>query len=224
MSFAGFLREYRESLLLALGQHLRLVGVALVIAVPLGLLLAVAAHRRPRLARPILGAANLIQTIPSIALFALMIPILSMVNRGIGAVPATIALILYAQLPIIRNTVATISAVPHTTIDAARGMGMTEAEILRRITLPLAAPGIVAGIRLAATLSIGVAAIATYIGAGGLGLFIARGIATTWETMTLAGALGVALLALAVELLLELLERALTPRGLRNDHAGEARP
>lgn len=216
MSIPQFLHEYRQSITLALGEHLRLVGVALAIAVPLGLALAIAAHRRPRLAPLILGLANIIQTIPSIALFALMIPLLSLLNHGIGAVPATIALVLYAQLPIIRNALAAIDGVPAATLDAARGVGMTEGQILRGITLPLAAPGIISGIRLAATLSIGVAAIATYIGAGGLGLFIARGIATTWQTMTMAGAIGVALLALAVELLLELAERALTPRGLRS--------
>lgn len=221
MSFGEFLAEYRESLLIALGEHLWLVAISLVIAIPLALLLAIAAYRSSRRGGLILGLANLVQTIPSIALFALMIPMLSMINHGIGAVPAVIALVLYAQLPIIRSALAALHGVPPATIDAARGLGMTEREILRRVTLPLALPGIVTGVRLAATMSIGVAAIAAYIGAGGLGLFIARGIATTWSTMTLAGAIGVALLALVVELLFELLERALTPRGLRRGSARE---
>jgi osmoprotectant transport system permease protein len=126
-----------------------------------------------------------------------------------------IALVLYAQLPIIRTAVTALQQVPESSLDAARGMGMTESQILLRVTLPLAAPGIIAGIRVAATICIGVASVAAYIGAGGLGLFIARGIATTWETMIVAGAIGVALLALLVEILLEILERLLTPAGLR---------
>jgi osmoprotectant transport system permease protein len=214
MTLTDFIREYDLSLLIALGEHLRLVGIALAvavaIAVPVGMLIA----RMTHLAAPVIAIANIIQTIPSIALFGLMIPVLSLVHRGIGAVPAIIALVLYAQLPIIRNTFVALQGVPQATLDAARGMGMTERQIALRVALPLAAPGIIAGIRIAATLCIGVGAIAAYIGAGGLGVFIARGIATTWDTMIVAGAIGVALLALAVELALELLERWLTPSGL----------
>jgi osmoprotectant transport system permease protein len=215
MTLTEFIREYDLSLLIALGQHLRLVGIALaiaiIIAVPVGMLVA----RSPKFSAPVIAIANIIQTIPSIALFGLMIPLLSLVHRGIGAVPATIALVLYAQLPIIRNTYVALRSVPQSTLDAARGMGMTERQIALRVALPLAAPGIIAGIRIAATLCIGVGAIAAYIGAGGLGLFIARGIATTWDTMIVAGAIGVGLLALVVELALELLERWLTPSGFR---------
>ena len=215
MTLMEFLREYDTSLLIALGEHLRLVGIALLAAiltaVPLGAWIA----RGERRVAPVLLLANIIQTVPSIALFGLMIPVLSLVNRGIGAVPAVLALVLYAQLPIIRNTYIAIRGVPAGTIDAARGAGMTDRQIMLNVALPLAAPEIIAGVRTAAALSIGVAAVAAYIGAGGLGLFIARGIATTWDTMTLAGALGVALLALAVELLLELAERLLTPKGIR---------
>ncbi len=215
MSLMEFIREYDTSLLLALGEHLRLVGIALLLAIATAVPLGIGAARSKRIARPVLALANIVQTIPSIALFGLMIPILSLANRGIGAVPATIALVLYAQLPIIRNTSIALRGVAAGTLDAARGTGMTEKQILLRVALPIAAPQIIAGIRTAATLSIGVAAIAAYIGAGGLGIFIARGIATTWDTMTLAGAIGVAMLALIVELLLELAERLVTPKGLR---------
>lgn len=215
MSVMEFLNEYDVSLLLALGQHLWMVGIAMLIAtlvaVPLGAWIA----RNERAASPVLAVANVIQTIPSIALFGLMIPILALIDRGIGVVPATIALILYAQLPIIRNTYVALRSVPSSAVDAARGMGMTEREIFMEIMLPLAAPGIVAGIRLAATMSIGVAAVAAYIGAGGMGLFIVRGIQTTWDMMIIAGAIGNALLALVLELLLELVERSITPRGVR---------
>lgn len=226
MSFWEFLSEYDTSLLLAMEQHLRMILIALVIAVAIGVPLGAWITRRHAASRVVLGIAGIIQTIPSIALFGLMIPVLALVNRGIGAVPATIALVLYAQLPIIRNTVVALRSVPESTVDAARGVGMTEREIMRHILLPLAAPGIIAGIRLAATMSVGVAAIAAFIGAGGMGHFIVRGMQINWTMMTIAGALGNALLALVLELLLEWVERLTTPRGLRVAHAmhGEAAP
>lgn len=215
----GFLREYDTSILIALLQHLRLVGIALpvggLVALPLGIL----AWRSRRAAGPVFAAANIIQTIPSIALFGLMIPVLALFDSGIGTVPAVIALILYAQLPIIRNTQTALAAVPPEITDAARGTGMTEGQILRKVLFPLAAPGIVAGFRLAAVLLIGVAAIAAYIGAGGLGLFIVRGLSAAWDTMILAGALGIALLTIVIELLLRLLERLLSPKGVERKTA-----
>lgn len=217
MSFAEFLREYDQSLLIALLEHLRLVGTALLIAMLIALPLGVRIARREREASAILVILNVIQTIPSIALFGLMIPILAMVNRGIGAVPATIVLVLYALLPMVRNTYVALRGVPDDLLDAARGMGMTDRQILLRMALPLAVPGIIAGVRIAATMSIGVAAIAAYIGAGGLGIFIVRGIQTTSGMMTLAGAVGIALLALIVELLLEWIERLLRPKGIRRE-------
>jgi len=215
MSLTEFLHEYDLTLLIALGEHLRLVAISLLlstlISVPLGVWIA----RRRRAAGPVLATTNLIQTIPSIALFGLMIPVLSVVNRGIGTVPAVIALVLYGLMPIVRNTYTALRQIPPSVLDAARGVGMTGRQILLRIELPLATSGIIAGIRTAATLGIGVAAIAAYIGAGGLGLVIERGLETNWETMTLVGAAGVALLALVVEIVLEILERLLTPTGTR---------
>jgi osmoprotectant transport system permease protein len=215
MSIMEFLREYDQSLTIALLEHLRLVGIALLVAIAIALPLGVWCARRPRAGGAVLLVLNIIQTIPSIALFGLMIPILAMLNRGIGPFPATIALVLYALLPMVRNTSVALREIPGDLLDAARGMGMTERQTLLRVALPLAAPGIITGVRIAATMSIGVAAIAAYIGAGGLGLFIVRGIQTTWGMMTLAGAVGIALLALAVELLLEWLESLLTPKGAR---------
>ncbi len=215
MTLAEFIQEYDISLLIALGEHIRLVGLSVLIAVAIGLPLGIWVTRTRRTSTIILGFANLVQTIPSIALFGLMIPVLAVVNKGIGTVPAMIALVLYAQLPIIRNTITAMKSIPQDALEAARGMGMTEWQIFRNIALPLALPGIITGIRLATTMCIGVAAIAAYIGAGGLGLFIARGIATTWDTMIIAGALGISLLALIIELLLEVAEHLLTPKGLR---------
>ena len=214
MNLLDFLKEYDTSLLLALLQHLRLVAIAGIIAVAIALPITLYIYRHQRSAGFVLGLANVIQTIPSIALFGLMIPILSLVNRGVGAVPAVIALVLYAQLPIIRNTWTALHSVPEEVIDAARGMGMTDQQIMRRLLLPLAAPGIISGIRLATVANIGVAAVAAFIGAGGLGLFIQRGINTTWTTMIVAGVIGIALLTLMAELLLEAIERAVVPKGV----------
>ena len=208
---AAFLSEYDLSLLIALGEHLRLVAIALLVASLLAVPAGIYIWRFRRLAPLAIGITSLIQTIPGIALFGLLIPVLAMVDRGIGAVPATIALILYALLPILRNTFVALRSIPEASVDAARGIGMTERQMVFQVALPLAMPGIIAGIRNAATMSIGVAAIAAYIGAGGLGLFIARGIATSWNTMTLAGAVGVILLALGIELALGWIERRLTP-------------
>jgi osmoprotectant transport system permease protein len=210
----AFLREYDLSLLIALGEHLRLVAIALVVASLVAIPLGVHIWRHEKLASPVIAIASLIQTIPSIALFGLLIPILALVDRGIGAVPATIALVLYAILPIVRNTYVSLGSIPPTSIDAARGLGMTERQMIVRVALPLAAPGVIAGVRTAATMSIGVAAIAAYIGAGGLGLFIARGITTGWNAMTIAGAVGVIVLALGIELGLGAVERMVTPRGV----------
>ena len=208
-----FLQEYDTSLWIALIQHLRLTALSVLIACCIGIPLGILAWRSGRTSGPIFTAANIVQTIPSIALFGLMIPVLALFNSGIGTVPAITALVLYAQLPIIRNTQTALSSVPEAALDAARGTGMTEREILLGIALPLAAPGIIAGIRLATTLCIGVAAIAAYIGAGGLGLIIARGLSSSWDTMILAGGIGVALLTLVLDVVLRLIERLVAPRG-----------
>ncbi len=215
MSLAEFLHEYDMTLLLAIGRHLQLTATALLIAIVISLPLGAWIAGGERRASIVLAAVGAVQTIPSIALFGLMIPILSLVNRGIGAVPATVALVLYSLLPIVRNTYIALRSVPEATVDAARGMGMSERQILLRISLPLSIGGIVAGVRTAATMSIGVAAIAAYIGAGGLGLVIERGIETNWGMMTLAGGVGVALLALVVEIGLEIVEKAVTPVGMK---------
>ncbi len=214
MNLLDFLKEYDTSLLLALAQHLRLVAIAGVIAVAIALPTTLYIYRHQQRAGVVFAIANVIQTIPSIALFGLMIPLLSLINRGVGTVPAVIALVLYAQLPIIRNSWTALRAVPNEVIDAARGMGMTDRGIMRHILLPLAAPGIISGIRLATVANIGVAAVAAFIGAGGLGLFIQRGINTTWTTMIVAGVIGVALLTFIADILLSLLERVVVPKGV----------
>ena len=154
-----------------------------------------------------LGLANVFQTIPSLALFGLLIPVF-----GIGAWTAGSALVVYALLPIVRNTYAGIAGVDPAVREAGRGMGMTSAELLRYVELPLAAGVILAGVRVATVVSVGIATIAAAIGAGGLGVYIFRGVATVDDTLILAGAVPAALLALLLDGVLGLAERRLVWR------------
>ncbi|MGM0695169.1 MAG: ABC transporter permease, partial [Pseudomonadota bacterium] len=157
-------------------EHVALVGVAVGIATLTGVPIGIAITKNERLARGVLYAASIIVTIPSIALFGIMIPVLSLIGQGIGYLPAVIAVLLYSQLPIIRNTYTAINNVDPALREAARGIGMSPNQRLRFVEIPLAVPVIMAGVRTAVVLNIGVMAIAAYIGAGGLGTFISRGI------------------------------------------------
>ncbi|HEX9216000.1 MAG TPA: ABC transporter permease [Gemmatimonadales bacterium] len=177
--------------------------MAVVIGLPLGVLVS----RRPAWRRPVLGLANVFQTIPSLALFGLLIPFF-----GIGAWTAVTALVVYALLPIVRNTYAGITGVDPAVREAGRGMGMTNGELLRYVELPLAAGVILAGVRVATVVSVGIATIAAAIGAGGLGVYIFRGVAMVDDTLILAGAVPAALLALLLDGLLGLAERRLVWR------------
>ena len=194
----------REALGLA-GQHLFLVAISTAIAVIIGLPLGIALTRRPWLRGPVLGIANVFQTIPSLALFGLLIPLPLL--GGIGARTAIVALIVYALLPIVRNTYSGISSVDPAVQEAGRGMGMTDRQRLWMIELPLAASVILAGVRVATVIGVGVATIAAAVGAGGLGVYIFRGVATVDNTLILAGAIPTALIALSADALLGLLER-----------------
>jgi len=191
------------------GWHVLLVvisvGLATAIGVPLGILLT----RRPGWQRLVLGTASAVQTIPSLALFGLLIPVPFI--GGIGTRTALIALTLYSLLPVLRNTVVGITGVDRAVREAGRGLGMTDAQLLRRVELPLAASVILAGIRLATVIGIGLATIAAAIGAGGLGVFIFRGVAMVDNRTILAGALPAAALALGADSLLGALERRLKP-------------
>jgi osmoprotectant transport system permease protein len=202
---AGYFWERRGEIAALTGQHLLLVAVSTALAVAAGLPLGVALTRRPRLARPVLGFASAVQTIPSLALFGFLIP-LPLIG-GIGARTAITALVVYALLPILRNTYAGITSVDPATLEAAVGLGMTPGQRLRSVELPLALPVVLAGVRIAAVVSIGLATIAAAIGAGGLGVLIYRGIAIVDDRLILAGAVPAALLALAVDGSLGLAER-----------------
>jgi osmoprotectant transport system permease protein len=209
MPFLEFLAARRDQILACAGEHLVLVAASTSIAVALGLPIGVWLTRRPSIARFILGVANVVQTIPSLALFGFLIPLPFL--GGIGARTAIVALVLYALLPILTNTYAGIRGVPAPIVEAATGMGMTPSQVLLRIELPLAAPVILAGVRIATVVSVGVATIAAAIGAGGLGTLIFRGVAMVDNRLVLAGAVPAALLAVAADLLLTWVERAIQP-------------
>ena len=191
-------------------HHMVLVGVSITIATAIGVPLGVVLTRRPAWSRLVLGVAGVLQTIPSLALFGFLIPV--PVIGGIGTRTALVALTLYGLLPVLRNTVTGIAGVDPALREAGRGMGMTDRQLLVRVELPLAASVILAGIRVATVIGIGVATIAAAIGAGGLGVFIFRGVAMVDNRTILAGALPAAGLAVAADLLLGTIERRLRPR------------
>lgn len=192
-----------------LGEHVVLVGASMALAAAVAIPLGIVLTRRPAWRRPVLGMASVVQTIPSLALFGLLIPLPAV--GGIGTRTALIALTLYSILPVLRNTVAGIEGVDPAVREAGRGMGMTDAQLLRRVELPLAASVILAGVRTATVIDIGLATIAAAIGAGGLGVFIFRGLAMLDNATLLAGALPAAVLALVADGALGLLERRLRP-------------
>ena len=198
-----------REILIETGHHLVLVAVSVGLATLIGVPLGIAVTRRPAWQRWVLGAANAIQTVPSLALFGLLIPVPFV--GGIGTRTALVALTLYGLLPVLRNTVVGITGVDPAVREAGRGLGMTDAQLLRRVELPLAASTILAGIRLATVIGIGLATIAAAIGAGGLGVFIFRGVAMVDNRTILAGALPAAGLALAADAALGALERRLRP-------------
>lgn len=196
-------------------EHVSIVAVAVSLAILTGVPIGIAITQSQRTANIVLYVAAIIITIPSIALFGMMIPILSLIGQGIGYVPAVLAVFLYSQLPIIRNTYTAITNVEPALREAARGMGMTAMQRLREVEIPLAVPVIMSGVRIAVVMNIGVTAIAAYIGAGGLGVLISRGISQTDERQLIVGAVAVSLLAIAADFFLLGVQRLLTPRGLR---------
>ena len=213
-----FLMNSTEVLSLTL-EHLSMVGLAMTLACALGIPAGILMTRVPRLENVILGFANMVQTIPSLALFGFLISV--PLIGGLGVKTAIVALVLYALLPIIRNTYTGIREVDPAVKEAGRGMGMTDSQLLWRVELPLALGVILAGIRVAAITSVGVATIAAAIGAGGLGMYIFRGVASVNNTLILAGSVPAAAMALVADLSLGALERSLSPvnRQRRGDKA-----
>jgi osmoprotectant transport system permease protein len=203
-----FLRHHQEILQATL-EHIWLVGLTMFFAIAIGVPLGILVTRKPWLSKPILGGANIAETIPSLALFGFLLPVPWLGGRADRL--AIAALTLYALLPIIRNTSAGITGVDRAVREAARGMGMTDRQILFQVELPLSFSTMLAGIRIATVLTIGIATIAAAVGAGGLGEFIFRGLAMVNDQLILAGAIPAALLALGADFILGVLERRLRP-------------
>jgi osmoprotectant transport system permease protein len=202
-----FLRERGAEIAVMTLDHLVLVAISTALAVAFGVPLGILLTRRPSLAGPVLGFANVMQTVPSLALFGFLIPIPWI--GGIGDRTAVLALVLYALLPILRNTYAGIRSVDPSVVEAGRGMGMTDLERLRLIEVPLALPTILAGVRIATVVSVGLATIAAAVGAHGLGNLIFRGLSMLDSRLILAGAIPAAALAITADALLGVLERRL---------------
>jgi len=203
--------------------------LAVIIAVPLGVFMA--KSRRRRISSAIMGAANLIQTVPSLALLAFMVAVFMLINRlvggpewyktggllpTIGTLPAVVALVLYALLPILRNTFTGIRQVDPSVVEVARGMGMTRRQVLIRVELPLSLPFIMSGVRIATVWTIGIATLCGLIGAGGLGDLIMQGLRSNQFDYLIAGTVPAAVLALVFDGLMGLAERWLTPEGVRS--------
>ncbi|MEM1218902.1 MAG: ABC transporter permease/substrate-binding protein [Bacteroidota bacterium] len=204
-SLWAFMLENRGDILTKTTEHLWLTGISVLLAIVVGVLIGLILTRRQSLASPVIGIANMIQTIPSIALLGFMIPLV-----GIGAIPAIIALFLYALLPIIRNTYTGILDVDPATKEAGRGLGMTDWQLLSKVELPLALPVIFAGIRTATVINVGVATLCSLIAAGGLGEFIFTGIALNNQQLILTGAIPAAFLAIFLDLFLGLVQNNIT--------------
>jgi osmoprotectant transport system permease protein len=207
MNVFQFIAQNHSEVLELTLEHLWMVGISTLLAVMVGIPLGILITRWPALDKPVLGSANIIQTIPSLALFGFLLPV-----PWIGARAdrlAILALTLYALLPLIRNTYAGIKGVDTSVVEAGRGMGMTDRQLLFQVQLPLALGVIIAGVRVAAVISVGLATIAAAIGAGGLGEYIFRGLAMVNNQLILAGAIPAAALALLADVSLGWLEKRL---------------
>jgi len=209
MNLYQFMLQNRTEVLELALEHLWLVGISTLLAVLVGIPLGIAITRWPALNKPVLGGANIIQTIPSLALFGFLLP-----APWIGARAdrlAILALALYALLPLIRNTYVGIQSVDPAVVEAGRGMGLTDRQLLFQVELPLALGVIIAGVRVATVISVGLATIAAAIGAGGLGEYIFRGLAMVNNQVILAGAIPAAAMALLADVSLGWLEKRLSP-------------
>lgn len=214
----NFMLRYPDKIATWTVEHLYIILVANISAVIIGVIIGIyiSGKGRERIADTVIYFASIMMTIPSLALYGILMGILSALTLpSIGFLPVVIALTLYGLLPIIRNTYTAIREVDPAMIEAGRGMGMSERQILTKIKLPLAVPVIMAGLRQAVVMNIGIAAIGAYIGAGGLGQPIFRGIANYRSDLILIGAIFVSLLAIVIDLLMGGLEWLTTPKGVR---------
>jgi osmoprotectant transport system permease protein len=210
MNLLHFVAENRDQIIELTLEHLWLVAISTLLAAAIGIPLGIMSARWPAWNKPVLGTANIIQTIPSLALFGFLLPVPWLGDRADRL--AILALTLYALLPIIRNTYTGIRSVDPAVVEAGRGMGLTDRQLLLQVELPLATSVILSGVRIAVVVSVGLATIAAAIGAGGLGEFIFRGLAMVNNQLILAGAIPAAMLALLADFGLGWLERRLRPR------------
>lgn len=206
MSYFRYIGDNLSTILTYTVEHIQLtvfsIIIAIVIGVPLGILVS---YVKP-FKKPVLGCANILQAIPSIAILGFLIPFL-----GIGERPAIFMVVIYSLLPIIKNTATGLSNINPEMVEAAKGIGLTKFQILARIKLPLALPVIMAGVRISAVTAVGLVTISAFIGAGGLGYLIYSGIRTVNNELIVAGALPACVLALLVDLILSLVEKLVTP-------------
>ena len=217
--------SYKERFFQEFGHHIFLVGISVACGTIMGIILGITANRNIQAAKPIFFVTNITQTIPSLALFGLLIAPLSVLSfkfpflrqlgiRGVGDAPAIIALTIYSLLPIVRNTYAGLQQVDNAVINTGIGMGMNRSQVFKKIELPLAAPLILEGVRISSVQSVGLTAVAALIGAGGLGWFIFQGLGQAAADMILLGAIPIIILALLVDALMRIVVKLVTPRGL----------
>jgi osmoprotectant transport system permease protein len=203
--FWNYLTTNYEQVLSLLGQHLYLSVISVLVAIIIGIPLGILISREPKLSKPIIGTTNVIQAVPSLALLGFLIPFV-----GIGSTPAIIMVVLYSLLPIVKNTYTGLTNIDGDILEAARGIGLTKSQTMRKVQLPLAFPMIMAGIRISAVTAVGLMTIAAFIGAGGLGYLVFSGVQTVDNYMILAGAIPACILALLIDFIVGKLESSLS--------------
>src|SRR6056297_3894207 len=221
IEFFEYIFNNGERIFFELLRHLQIIGIALPIAIAIGVPIGIAISNHRKTANIVIYIASVLMTIPSLALFGFMVALLAPFNAGIGVPPAVIAVVVYSLLPLIRNTLVAIREVDPSTVEAATGMGMTKTQILFKIRLPLAVPIIMAGLRNAAVMGVSVTTIAYLIGARGLGYFIFSGLSRSRLIMVLVGAILVGALGIGTNYGLLKVEELLTPKGVKLSRSKE---
>lgn len=209
MDFFTFFLSRKEEIAKLLLQHIELTVLAVLIAVIIGVPLGILITKVKKLSKPVIGVANVVQAIPSLALLGFLIP-----SLGIGSKPAIVMVVLYSLLPIVKNSYIGLISIDSDIIESAEGMGMTKNQILMKVQIPLAMPIIMAGIRIASVTAVGLMTIAAFIGAGGLGYMVFSGVQTVNNNMILSGAIPACILALLIDYIIGKLEKKVVPKGL----------
>ncbi|ADL08900.1 ABC transporter permease [Thermosediminibacter oceani] len=208
--YINFMLERMDDIIVLTGQHIQLSFIAIVVAIAIGVPLGILMTRFPSISSFILGLANAVQAIPSLAFLGFLVPIF-----GIGSTPSIVMVSAYALLPIVKNTYTGLTGIDKAIVEAGLGMGMTEQQLMTMVRIPMALPVIMAGVRIAVVMAVGFTTLAALIGAGGLGQLIYRGISMVNSRMIVAGAVPAMILALAIDKIFYFLEKAVTPKGIR---------